>query len=441
MRRMQEKTGKYPVVLKVTHNRVSKEFATVFDLSEDDYNKMSAPRISKDLQDIREKIKEIISKAGKYIDENQPFAFDDFERNFILSNHFFKERKVKLLNTGKEGTTISAFDFSPYLKRFPIFEEDHSRYGCISASFFSYIKRLLEEDRIGTALSMHNSFQRLKEFRGNVLLSEITPGFLFQFEKHMLAKDRSLGYVSILIRDLRTVFNDAIAEKIIRQDLYPFGKRKYIIPKSRNVKRAINIQEIGDLYYYKTDDINEQKALAYWMFCYFGNGMNPKDMANLKFKNVHGDYFTFNRAKTILTSRADPRPITVFLNDDMKAILQKWGNSDCSPDNYLFPILEKSMTAIEQHYIIRGLVHFINIRMKKIGESLGISKKITTVVSRHSFSTQLKRSGASTEFIQESLGHTDKATTENYLDSFENEIKKQYSESLTAFKKDRLFIK
>lgn len=63
-------------------------------------------------------------------------------------------------------------------------------------------------------------------------------------------------------------------------------------------------------------------------------------------------------------------------------------------------------------------------------------------MSRHSFSTQLKRSGASTEFIQEALGHPDKKTTENYLDSFQNEVKKQFAGKLVAFKnKDEEILK
>ena len=69
-----------------------------------------------------------------------------------------------------------------------------------------------------------------------------------------------------------------------------------------------------------------------------------------------------------------------------------------------------------------------------MGRQLGITRKATTIVSRHSFSTQLKRSGASTEFIQEALGHTDKKTTENYLDSFENSVKKEFAGMLTTFK-------
>jgi len=49
--------------------------------------------------------------------------------------------------------------------------------------------------------------------------------------------------------------------------------------------------------------------------------------------------------------------------------------------------------------------------MKEICEQLGIDKQVTTIVSRHTLSTQLKRSGVSVEYIQETLGHTDKRTT------------------------------
>ncbi|MBN8853036.1 MAG: hypothetical protein BGO55_14115 [Sphingobacteriales bacterium 50-39] len=54
--------------------------------------------------------------------------------------------------------------------------------------------------------------------------------------------------------------------------------------------------------------------------------------------------------------------------------------------------------------------------------------------ARHTFSTVLKRSGVSIEFIQESLGHTNIRTTEKYLDSFEREVKKELVRRLTAFK-------
>ncbi len=69
---------------------------------------------------------------------------------------------------------------------------------------------------------------------------------------------------------------------------------------------------------------------------------------------------------------------------------------------------------------------------------MGIEKKVTTYVARHSFSTILKKSGASTEFIQEALGHTDVKTTQNYLDSFDKEIKKEFADKLSLFKRKSL---
>lgn len=75
------------------------------------------------------------------------------------------------------------------------------------------------------------------------------------------------------------------------------------------------------------------------------------------------------------------------------------------------------------------------IRMAEMCANLKL-KKITTIYGRHSYSTVMKRSGASTEFIQEALGHADKKTTENYLDSFENEVKKEFAAMLMAFKKE-----
>ncbi len=67
--------------------------------------------------------------------------------------------------------------------------------------------------------------------------------------------------------------------------------------------------------------------------------MNAKDIAFLKYKNIHDDYLIFERSKTERSMRSDPKPISVFITDDMKAIMERWGNKEKSPNNYIFPIL------------------------------------------------------------------------------------------------------
>ncbi len=144
---------------------------------------------------------------------------------------------------------------------------------------------------------------------------------------------------------------------------------------------------------------------GFLVFSYLGNGINPKDIACLKYKNIEGDYFVFERA-----------------------------NKDRSPNNYVFPVLEPDITALRQYELIELFTQSINDWLVKIKKKLGIEKRLTTYVARHTFPTVLKRSGVSTGFIQESLGHTNIRTTEKYLDSFEKEVKRNLVGNLTSFK-------
>lgn len=75
----------------------------------------------------------------------------------------------------------------------------------------------------------------------------------------------------------------------------------------------------------------------------------------------------------------------------------------------------------------------MNKHTKRIAAKLGIDTKLTTYVARHSFATVLKRSGASIEFISESLGHKNIKTTANYLASFEDDTKRANAALLIDF--------
>ena len=69
--------------------------------------------------------------------------------------------------------------------------------------------------------------------------------FLNDYEKWMLAKDNSNTTISMYVRNVRTIFNEAERNGVIKHGLYPFGKDKYIIPGGRKVKKALTLQEVG----------------------------------------------------------------------------------------------------------------------------------------------------------------------------------------------------
>jgi integrase/recombinase XerD len=249
----------------------------------------------------------------------------------------------------------------------------------------------------------------------------------------MVDRGRSLTTLGIILRCIRTFYNIAIEDGLLNPKSYPFGQRKYSLPVSRNIKKALPKQDVNRIYFYEPHTHEEMYGRDMWLFLYQGNGMNSKDMALLKFRNIDGDFIYFQRAKTKNTTRHRPKTITVFITADMWRIINKWGNKDNNPDNFIFPILNRDQAPMDQHYAIKSFTALIGRLTRPIAKALSLPLGIKPSVARHTHATHLKRAGASTEFIQESLGHLNVNTTEYYLDSFEKEVKKEFAEKLFVF--------
>ena len=249
-------------------------------------------------------------------------------------------------------------------------------------------------------------------------------------------QSNSVGTIGMRMRPLRAIFNIALKEGLIKPEEYPFGKGKYQIPAKRNKKKALKIEDIEKIFSYETSEFSpEDFAKDMWIMSYLCNGANIKDIANLRYKNMDSETITFVRAKTE-KNKIEQEDIVVPLIDKIKELIKKWGNKPTTPEDYIFPMLEPDLTPKQEFYKIQRYVKKVNKHMKDIGSDLGIDKKVTTYVARHSFSTVLKRAGASTELIKESLGHSSIKTTEEYLDSFELDVKKEFATKLIDFKKE-----
>ncbi len=105
------------------------------------------------------------------------------------------------------------------------------------------------------------------------------------------------------MRNIRTVFNQAISRKIISPELYPFGKGKYVPPSSKKAKKALPIEVIEKIYNFKSDNPQEEKAKDMWLFAYFANGMNVKDIAFLKYENIKDGTLSFIRERPNILQR------------------------------------------------------------------------------------------------------------------------------------------
>ena len=376
-RRMKMKTKKYPIKLRVTYEREVQYYQTIYDLSKEDYQKLSSPRISEELKKIREQLRSIERNAEDIIDL-ETFSFSEFEKDYILNNSLFHQRKAIKQNIVLQSYQ---FDISLYLHRFPIFKEEPPCQGTIKQVFLSYIDKLLREHRIGTAANYQTSYYAIAKFRGNPRFPEITVNYLKEYEQWMLQQDYSKTTIGIYVRCLRAIFNEAAENKIIRKEkCYPFGKRRYQIPTSKNVKKALKLEDVAKIYHYKPECEQESKAKDFWLFSYLANGINPKDIAFLKYKNIEEEFIVFERAKTENTTRSNPKVISVFITEEIRRIIISWGNSDHSPGNYIFPILQHGINPLRQYELIELFIRSINEWMEKIRVKLKIERRVSTYV-------------------------------------------------------------
>ncbi|HEY5371240.1 MAG TPA: tyrosine-type recombinase/integrase, partial [Hanamia sp.] len=195
-------------------------------------------------------------------------------------------------------------------------------------------------------------------------------------------------------------------------------------------------ETIEKIYNYTSDVLEIARAKDMWLFAYFANGMNVKDIAFLKYENIKDGSLSFIREKTKHSTRDDIQKIQVFITDDLQRIINKWGKKPVKPKSFIFDILNpKDLSDLQIYRDINQAVKTINKYMKRIAQDLKLERAPTTNFARHSFSTVLKRAGVPIEMISEQLGHTSIKTTQIYLDSFESEQKREITKFLTAFKK------
>jgi len=302
----------------------------------------------------------------------------------------------------------------------------------VNIAFKAKLDALMEQGSIGNALANQSAYKHLEKYAGtNISFEAVSADWLKKYEKAMIEEGKSYTTVSIYLRCLRAIFNDAKTTGIIKENQYPFGKGKYEIPIGKGRKMALNLQQIKQIISYSDGTEATEHYRDLWFFLYLCNGINVNDMLKLKFSNIDTDEIHFYRSKTLHTSR-EKKEIEALLIPEMKQLIERWGNSDKSPDNYVFPFLDGYKTPLEQKKRVQDVTRRINKHLKIIGDKLGISG-VSTYTARHSYATVLKRSGANISYISESLGHSNLKTTENYLASFEKEERIKNAAFLTDF--------
>ncbi|WP_373151353.1 phage integrase SAM-like domain-containing protein [Bacteroides cellulosilyticus] len=335
----------------------------------------------------------------------------DYIQKIILDKQTeLQQRMLELNSEQKEYTTTT------------LLNDENKKFELKTVSEF--YQELIEEYRVnnkcGNRLIYKSSYNSLKVFTNDTLdipFSAIDITWLNKYERWLRSKGNEETTMSLMFRTLRSTYNKAIKAKCARKSEYPFDEfkinkfdvstQKRAIAKTEVLKFTKDVCPIGKRQYI-------QLSKDIFMFSYLCGGINFTDIANLTKANIiEGKRLHYIRQKT-------GKLIKIGLSEEAMKIIERYATES---KGYLFPILNANLhkTPLQKQNRIHKILGKVNINLKLIAAQLGVEGNLTTYVARHSFASVLKKSGVNIALISEALGHSDIATTQIYLDSFDNE--------------------
>ncbi|MDN3659492.1 site-specific integrase [Ferruginibacter paludis] len=396
--RRNKNEGRFPLKLRVTYKSERKYYSTGYSASLDEWELINSSDAKGKLRKIKLDISGIENDAQKCCDEITSFSFKQFEYLFFDERIIFKN---------------------------------------VRSSYTAYMDQLVANDQYATSITYRTALRRLEKYHPDLKFEDITVEFLSRYESWELSNGKSITTIGINLRTLRAIMNLAKENGTISVQQYPFGKRKYTIPTSKNIKKALTIEQIKKIFDYPAPTLSPmEKAKDIWIFSYLCNGINLMDIAHLQWKNIETNCIHFVREKTKRKQRANPKIITALRNEHVNRIISKWGNHESKQDgdDFVFGILSAGDTAKDIRRKVQQFIQTNNLWTKKIGVELGFSLALTSYVARHSFATILVRGGAPIEFASQSLGHANILTTQQYFAGFDLAKQAEYVKALTDFK-------
>jgi len=388
----------FPLKYRISFQGNKKLYATGYTLTEKDFETLTSPskRKTDKLTETKDALDFIRSEFIEVLNK-------DFITKF--SHQEFTD-KLKEFNDEKNGISKKEDNVYEYLER--------------------YIEQLLKNEQINTADTYKSTLSNLKTFtnRKRLQFKDIDVEFLKRFENQKVnIEKKSISTVAIYCRNIKRIFNVAIDENVIDRSIYPFGDKKYLIPESLNLKKALNISDIIKILKYESEFVQEMYARDIFVFSYICNGINLADIANLKYSNIdnYNNRITFIRKKTSKSKRTQNsvKEIIIPYYGDVKdlidQIIEKWKKDSSLKDDFIFGIIEKNQSAVEQNKKIKQATKQFNKYLKRIAEKLEIPFDITTYFARHTWATMTYRNSKDILAIKEGMGHSSRTTSERYI--------------------------
>ena len=401
------KGNKYPLVLRIGHNRKTRDISLNLHLKENQYD-FATGNIKGIMNAVRhtKRIRKMYSDVDLWVDEHEG-EIKNWEIGRLKSEieqKFFKKSPSRtILNHGAkylyrlrmEGRFSTASSYEDALK-----------------SLIKYRRHLrgLADSKIKTLFEiMEDKMVPLDEFKDlDMEIKAIDYGFTKDFKAYLTNRYASKNTPAIYLRSLQAIMNDA---RKTYEDLKDHTPLSGIKKKSHaNAPAPIDLEDI-----HKIRKLQLVPHTPIWdnrnylLFMFNNMGMNFFDMAILKRFQFSDNRIKYFRKKTIYEGDY----FSVLQNDESLEIINHYLNGQDDND-YLFPIIPNGTSPERLYKVNKGKVKIFNKYAAQIATLAGIEKKITTYTLRDTWTNIGLDMGIDIRKISSGLGHSSVQVTEKH---------------------------
>jgi len=352
-------------------------------------------------------------------------------------------------------------------------------------SFFSqakiFIDNLRKEGKYNRVNSEKPRIKRFREFLNgeDIVFNDITVPLLNKFRAYLKAtrkvgtgtgEQKPISERTIInhLIVIRTIYNQAVASNIADIKNYPFGKGKIVIKFPESVKIGLNADEgklleefasnIGDIVdfsfirerkiqdglrrkkgdltaqeQYKLDamDLIDRHYLKHtanvWLFAFYFAGMRVSDVLRLKWSDIQNERLYYAMGK-------NDKAGSLKIPEKALAILNQY-KADEKKSDLVFPEL-KILDNLNSKYEVQRKISYVVKRLNKalaaISTELGLTKKLTMHIARHTFGN-LSGEKIPIQMLQKLYRHSSVTTTIGYQANFIHKEADEALDSVVAF--------
>ena len=270
---------------------------------------------------------------------------------------------------------------------------------------FAYSTKLAEirsRNKLGTYRRYEAVLRKLERYAGKSLsLKGITYGFLKEYSVYLKSKLKNTeDTVSANLSVIRSILNEAI-----KHGLYP-GKNPFDQLKlgyTDNSKAKLSLEELRRIFSTPLPQIPSLLlARDFFLACFLAEGTRAGDMMLMQHENLLNDCLVFKQQKTGCQ-------MVIPIVEELKEIFGRYK----SRGKFIFPFLNEVDQINE--LVINSRITYVNHYLKELAKYCGIFKKLSTHVSRHTYTDlALLATDENIYIVQKSLGHSSVKTTELY---------------------------